>query len=195
MSGVETVRATEIAGVVEVIRRKRGDDRGYLERLFDAKDMADAGWPGPIAQVNRTHTRHAGTVRGMHYQTGDASEAKLVSCLSGRVFDVAVDLRDGSPTFGRWVAVELSPDAGNALLIPQGCAHGVQALDDDSTLVYVHSHAYAPEAEAGVNATDPALGIDWPLPLEPRSPRDVSLPPLAAATLPGVRSLSDGTPR
>ena len=161
-----------IPGVVAVQRQRIGDARGSLSRVFCAGELAAAGWTWPVAQINHTHTVRAGTVRGMHYQRPPHAEAKLVTCLRGRVWDVAVDLRAGSPTFLHWCAQELSAENLTALLIPLGCAHGFQALTDDAELLYLHSAAYAPQAEGGLRPTDPRLGIAWPLPISELSARD-----------------------
>ncbi|WP_121061640.1 dTDP-4-dehydrorhamnose 3,5-epimerase family protein [Chachezhania antarctica] len=186
MSARFDVIDTPLAGLKELRRKRLGDARGYLERMFCADELSALGWLGPVAQANRTLTGEEGTVRGMHYQKGDHAEVKLVTCLSGKVFDVAVDLRDGSPTFGQAHGVVLSPDNANALLIPEGFAHGFQTLTPDCEMFYFHSKFYAPDHEAGLDATDPALGIDWPLPIAMRSDRDRSLPPLAEAQTPGI---------
>lgn len=161
-----------LAGLVRVERQRLGDSRGFLARLFCAEALAAAGWTSSVAQINHTYTARAGTVRGMHFQNPPHVEMKLVSCLRGKVFDVAVDLRRGSPTFLRWHGEILSSENGCALLIPEGFAHGFQTLSDDVELVYLHSAAYAPDAEAALNAEDPALGIAWPLPISEMSPRD-----------------------
>lgn len=151
-------------------RAIRGDHRGSLERIFDAVDQA--ALLGSVEQVNLVRTREAGTVRGLHLQVPPVAEVKLVSCVQGRVFDVAVDLRPTSATFGSWVGYELSADVGDALLLPAGCAHGIQTLVDDCAVVYVHSAAYAPEREAGLHPLDPGLAIEWPLPPSGLSDRD-----------------------
>jgi dTDP-4-dehydrorhamnose 3,5-epimerase len=164
--------ATDIAGVHVVERELRSDARGSLSRLFSAAELAALGWRRPVAQVNHSVSRRRGTLRGMHFQHPPHAEMKLVTCLSGVVLDVAVDLRADSPTFLRHVARELSADNLRALLIPEGCAHGFQALTDDVTLLYLHSAAYAPEAEGGVNPHDPRLGISWPMPVTEITARD-----------------------
>jgi dTDP-4-dehydrorhamnose 3,5-epimerase len=173
-----TLVPTDLAGVYVVHRSQIGDHRGFLSRLFCSSELAEAGWRKPIAQINHTLTQRKGTVRGMHYQRGTHAEMKLVTCLRGAIWDVAVDLRAGSPTFLRWHAEELSADNRRALLIPEGFAHGFQALTDDCELLYLHSAAYAPEAEAGVNPVDPRLAIAWPLPISQLSPRDTNHPML-----------------
>jgi len=131
-----------------------------------------------IRQINISCTAKKGTIRGLHLQTPPHSEAKIVRCLRGHVWDVAVDLRRGSPTFGQWYAEELSPKKSNALLIPEGCAHGFQVLEDDSELLYVHSGSWFADAESGVLFDDPELSIPWPLPPVGISERDLALPPL-----------------
>jgi dTDP-4-dehydrorhamnose 3,5-epimerase len=130
------------------------------------------GWHQPIAQINHTYTEKKGTVRGLHYQRPPHAEMKLVSCLQGVVWDIAVDLRAHSPTFLQWHAEQLSAENGYALLIPEGFAHGFQTLSDDVQLLYCHSTAYQVDAEAGINIAEPRLSIDWPLPVSEYSARD-----------------------
>jgi dTDP-4-dehydrorhamnose 3,5-epimerase len=166
--------ATPLSGLWLVARTRLEDERGHLSRLFCAAELASAGWTQPIAQVNLTHTRHCGTVRGLHYQRPPYAEAKLVSCLRGEAWDLAVDLRPTSPTYLQWHAQRLSPENGLALLIPPGFAHGFQAMTDDVELLYCHSAAYTPAAEAGLHPQDPRLAIAWPLPVSGLSPRDAS---------------------
>jgi dTDP-4-dehydrorhamnose 3,5-epimerase len=172
---------TPLAGLKLVRRQRLGDSRGFLSRLFCAEGLAAAGWSGPIAQINHTFTSRQGTVRGMHYQRPPHAEAKLVSCLRGEVWDVAVDLRAGSPTFLRWHAERLSADNGCALLIPQGFAHGFQTLSDDVELLYCHSAAYAAQAEAGLHPQDERMAIAWPLPITELSARDAGHPRITEA--------------
>ena len=161
-------------GLVRVQRQPLHDARGLFERMFCAGELAAAGWAQPIAQINHSVTRQRGSVRGLHYQRPPHAEMKLVSCLHGEVWDVAVDLRAGSPTFLQWHAERLSADNACALLIPPGFAHGFQALSDDAELLYLHSAAYAPGAEAGLNPLDPLLALAWPLPVAEMSDRDRS---------------------
>lgn len=169
---------TPLEGLKVITRGRVGDHRGFLSRIFCAEELAHAGWRKPIAQINHTLTQRQGTVRGMHFQRAPYAEMKLVNCIRGTVFDVAVDLRASSETFLRWHAEELTPDNGRSLLIPEGFAHGFQALSDDCELVYLHSAAYAPGAEAGVNPLDPRLGVSWPLPITEMSARDAGHPML-----------------
>lgn len=161
-----------LAGLKRITRQRLGDARGFLSRLFCAEELAVAGWQKPIVQINHTYTAIRGTVRGMHYQTPPHAEMKLVNCIRGEVFDVAVDLRAGSPTFLQWHAEILSADNGCALMIPEGFAHGFQTLTDDCEMLYLHSAAYAPDAEAGLRVDDPRLGVTWPLPIAELSARD-----------------------
>jgi dTDP-4-dehydrorhamnose 3,5-epimerase len=158
----------------------RGDSRGFLVRMFCAEELAAAGWLRPIAQINHTFTARAGAVRGMHFQHAPHAETKLVMCLRGSVWDVAVDLRAGSPTLLRWHAQVLSAENRLGLLIPPGFAHGFQAMSDDCELVYLHDAAYAPASEAALNALDPLLAIGWPQPVVERSPRDQNYQMLAS---------------
>lgn len=170
-----------LAGLRRVEREKRGDSRGFLSRLFCADELAAAGWRKPVAQINHTATTRRGAVRGLHFQAPPHAEMKLVTCLRGVVWDVAVDLRRDSPTFLSWHAEELSPDNRAALLIPEGFAHGFQTLTDDCELLYLHSVPYAPAAEGGVNPRDPAVEVSWPLPIAELSPRDEAHPMLTGA--------------
>lgn len=175
-----------LAGLVAVRRLRLADARGSLTRLFCAQELAAAGWPGPIAQINHTVTALRGTVRGLHYQRSPHAEAKLVSCVRGAVWDVAIDLRRGSPTFLQHQAVELSADNLTALLIPPGFAHGFQALSDEAQLLYLHSAAYAPGAEAGLHPQDPSLAVPWPLPVAQLSERDRTHPLIERSSWSGV---------
>ncbi len=174
------IGATLLAGVMTVRRQRLGDARGSLTRLFCADELRAAGWQRPIAQINHTVTAQAGTVRGLHYQHLPHAEVKLVSCLRGEVWDVAVDLRAGSPTFLKWHAERLSAENGVALLIPEGCAHGFQALTENVEMLYCHSHVHQPQAEAGLHPLDPRLAIAWPLPVIGLSTRDAGHAPIDA---------------
>jgi dTDP-4-dehydrorhamnose 3,5-epimerase len=167
---------TPLSGLSVVEYLKVGDERGYLARLFCVAELGQVGWSGPIAQINHTYTELKGTVRGMHYQRSPHTEIKLVTCLHGEIMDIVVDLRCGSPTFLKWHAELLSSQNRRALLIPKGFAHGYQTLSADVELLYCHSEPYMPQAEAGLNVSDPSLGIEWPLPITVISKRDASHP-------------------
>lgn len=168
--------ATPIDGLWVVETAPRGDERGRLTRLFCAEAFAPVRPGLRFVQVNQSVTARRGTVRGLHFQRAPQAEAKLIRCLRGSVFDVAVDLRAGSPTFGRWHAVELSEDNEREFFIPEGCAHGFQALSDDAQLLYQHTAAYMPACEGGVRHDDPQLAVAWPLPVGAVSERDRGLP-------------------
>ena len=167
-----SVEPTSLPGLLQLRRQRIGDARGFLARLFCAEELAAAGWPGPVAQINHTLTERSGTVRGLHFQHPPHAEAKLVSCLRGEVFDVAVDLRANSPTFLQWHAEILSAANCRSLLIPQGFAHGFQTLSDDCELIYLHSTPYVAAAEGALHARDPRLAITWPLEFTDVSERD-----------------------
>ena len=180
MSGRLRLSSTPISGLEVMERIPAGDARGELERLYCAAELEAALHGARIEQVNRTLTRSRGTVRGLHFQRPPVAEDKIIACLRGEVFDVAVDLRAGSPTYLHWHAEVLSPANRRSMVIPKGFAHGFQALTDDCEMLYMHTAAYAPAAESGLDATDPELAIAWPLPVEARSDRDRGLPRVAA---------------
>jgi len=165
---------TSIEGVYEAATDTMRDHRGQFARLFCGEDLRRAHLDRPIVQINYSRTLEAGTIRGLHFQGSPRAEAKWVRCLKGRVFDVAVDLRRGSPTFLHWHAIELDPKLMNALFIPEGCAHGFQALAQESELLYLHTESYCPASEGGVRFDDPRLAIKWPLPAANLSERDSS---------------------
>lgn len=166
-----------LAGLKRITRQRLGDSRGFLSRLFCREELATAGWHNPVAQINHTFTARQGTVRGLHFQNPPHTEMKLVSCIRGEVWDVAVDLRAGSPTFLQWHAEILSADNNHALLIPEGFAHGFQTLSNDCELLYLHSAPHVPNAEAGVRHDDPRIAIAWPLNAAELSARDQSFLP------------------
>ena len=163
---------TTIDNLKIIERQFLSDSRGFLTRLFCSEELRAAGWNKPVTQINQTLTQKAGTVRGMHYQRTPHAESKLVTCLRGVIWDVAVDLRAGSPTFLKWSAQELSFANQRALLIPEGFAHGFQTLSEDCEILYLHSKVYMPDSEAGLNPKDPMLSITWPLDIAELSTRD-----------------------
>ncbi len=168
--------STAIAGVCVAETNYFQDNRGAFARLFCDNELAGAVGDRKIRQINQSRTAARGAVRGMHYQTAPHAEMKLVRCIRGRVWDVAVDLRAGSPTFLQYHAQELSAANALMLVIPEGCAHGFQVLEPDSELLYLHTASYAPSAEGGVRFDDPALNIPWPLPVTDLSERDKKHP-------------------
>jgi len=181
-----SVHETPLSGLRVVERQRIGDARGFLSRLFCAEELAAAGWILPVAQINHACTRGRGTVRGMHYQQEPHAEMKLVSCVRGEVWDVAVDLRPDFPTYLYWHAERLSAENQRALLIPRGFAHGFQVQSEEAELLYCHSAAYAPSADSGLNPLDPRLAIRWPLPVINLSDKDRQRP-LLDADFQGVR--------
>lgn len=140
-----------------------GDARGFLTRTFCAREFGELGLETNYVQCNATCNPARGTVRGLHWQSAPHEEAKLLRCTGGAVFDVIVDLREGSPTWGQWHALELSARNRRMLYIPKGFAHGLQTLEPDTELFYQMSAYYVPEAKRGLRWDDPALAIPWPL--------------------------------
>jgi len=170
------VQPTPIPGLYRVCGAPVTDARGRFARVFCEAEFAEIRPHLHFTQVNFSETRDKGTIRGMHFQHPPVAEAKLIRCVRGCAFDVAVDLRAGSPTFLQWHAIELSADDADAVFIPEGIAHGFQALTDDTHLLYLHTAPWTPECEDGVRHDDPRLGILWPLPPEHLSPRDLGYP-------------------
>ncbi len=163
---------TELAGVFVIDLEPIEDQRGFFARAWSPDDFVSRGLTPTIAQVNVAYNHRRGTLRGMHFQRPPHDEAKLVRCTRGAIHDVAVDLRPGSPTFRRSVAAELTMDNRRMLFIPEGLAHGYQTLTDDVEVAYQTSKPYAPDAATGVRYDDPALAIEWPLPVEVISEND-----------------------
>lgn len=173
MSSRFTIVPSRLAGLHVIERHPLHDSRGYLERMFCEQDLQEVFDVGRrIVQINRTLTRLPGTVRGLHFQRPPHAEAKVVTCLRGRVFDVAVDLRRASSTFLEWHAEVLSATNGRSMLIPEGFAHGFQAITPDCELLYFHTAAWCAAAEGGLNPLDPRIAIAWPHPISDMSDRD-----------------------
>lgn len=155
---------TELAGVAVIELERLGDERGYFARTFDAELFAAHGLDGHVAQCNTSFNARAGTLRGLHYQATPHEEGKLVRCTRGCVWDAVVDLRTESPTYRRWVGLELDAERMCSLFIPAGCAHGFQTLTEDSEVLYQMTYPYVPEAARGVRWDDPVFAIRWPDP-------------------------------
>jgi dTDP-4-dehydrorhamnose 3,5-epimerase len=172
---------TPLAGLKIVEPSRQSDERGFFSRMFCAEELRAAGWSKPIVQINQTLTRRQGAVRGMHFQFPPHAEMKLVNCIHGEVWDVAVDLRRGSPTFLKWFGTNLSAQNGHALLIPEGFAHGFQALAEDCELIYFHTCSYHAASEGAVHPEEPRVAIQWPQPIAELSTRDRGHPMLAPA--------------
>ncbi len=154
---------TDLSGVVEIQPVRHGDSRGWFSEVFRRDAFEAAGIAADFVQDNESFSGSAHTLRGIHYQIPPFAQAKLVRVIRGSVFDVAVDLRRDSPTFGGHVAVTLTAKAGNQLLVPPGFGHGFCTLEPDTTIGYKVSARYAPDCERAIRWNDPALGIDWPL--------------------------------
>lgn len=169
---------TPLDGLTLLQRLPITDARGFFERVFCTEDYANLGLAQRVTQINHTKTLRRGAARGLHFQLAPHAEAKLVSCMRGEVFDVAVDIRAGSPTFLQWHGQILSESNHCSLYIPPGFAHGFQCLTDDCQLLYLHSEAFAAGSEGAINLLDPRLAIAWPDPIVERSDRDAAHPML-----------------
>ena len=169
-----SIYSTPMADLVVADSKAFRDERGAFARLFCEQALSSVIGRRKIVQVNHSSTESVGAVRGLHFQHAPHAEMKLVRCLKGKVWDVAVDLRPQSPSYKRWYAQELSPQNAHMMVIPEGFAHGFQVLEAGSELLYLHTALYDPESEGGVRHDDPALGITWPLPVTDISARDSS---------------------
>jgi dTDP-4-dehydrorhamnose 3,5-epimerase len=172
---------TELKGVFVIRPELIEDERGFFSRTWAPEEFAGRGLNPVVAQCNISYNRRRGTVRGMHFQAAPHEEAKLVRCTRGAIYDVAVDLREDSPTYLKWTAVELNERNRLMFYIPEGFAHGYQTLEDDTELSYQVSEYYHPESARGLRWDDPALGIEWPLEVTIISDRDQQHPLLRQA--------------
>lgn len=154
---------TKIEGVYIIEPELKIDERGYFARIFCKKELSEIGFNFEIVQINRSLNKRRGTLRGMHFQKQPKAEDKIIQCLKGAIYDVAVDLREDSSTYGQWVAEELTEDNKKMFLIPKGFAHGFQSLTDNSEVLYFISEFYSPEYGSGVRWNDPFLKIKWPI--------------------------------
>jgi dTDP-4-dehydrorhamnose 3,5-epimerase len=171
-----TFRPTAIHGVLVAESIPQEDERGSFERLFCTREFDAHGVDLAVAQTNLSRNRSAGTLRGLHYQADPEPEVKLVWCLAGKIFDVAVDLRPTSPTHTHWVGQELSGDNHQALIVPAGCAHGFITLVDNSDVLYLMGAHYNPSLSRGVRWNDPAFSIAWPMRPAHLNARDAAYP-------------------
>jgi dTDP-4-dehydrorhamnose 3,5-epimerase len=176
---------TKLDGVLEIRPAKHGDARGFFSETYSARDWAAKGMDLSFVQDNYSFSANAGVLRGLHYQLPPHAQVKLVRVVRGAIFDVAVDIRRGSPTFCQWIGRELSADKWNQLLIPAGFAHGFLTLVPNVEVVYKVSDYYAPDCDRAIRFDDPAIGIDWPLPAGQvqLSDKDRRAPPLADAEI------------
>ncbi|MFN3992620.1 MAG: dTDP-4-dehydrorhamnose 3,5-epimerase [Tabrizicola flagellatus] len=170
---------TSLADVVILTPRRFGDARGWFTETWNASRMAEAGLDLTFVQDNHSFSAAKGTLRGLHFQRPPRAQDKLVRCSRGAILDVAVDIREGSPTYGRWVAVELTADNGRQLLVPKGFLHGFVSLTDDTEVQYKCTDFYSPDDDGAVRWDDPALGIDWGISAPILSDKDARAPLLA----------------
>jgi len=170
------ITQTKISGVYVIELEPREDSRGYFARVFAKEELKKAGIDFSIVHINRSLTVEKGTVRGMHYQKKPKGEDKIIQCLSGKIFDVALDLRRGSKTYGEWVSQTLNPQSKKMLLVPKGCAHGFQTLEKNTIVEYFVTQYYAPDFEKGVRYNDPKFNINWPIKKAIVSEKDANWP-------------------
>lgn len=167
---------TTLDGANLVELEKRSDDRGFFARLFCEREFAAAGLACRFVQANDALSAKKGTLRGMHYQLGEGAEIKLVRCIRGAIWDVILDLRPQSSSFGKWFAAELTAENRLMMYVPQGFAHGLITLTDESEVIYLVSNYYAPELERGVRWNDSRFAIAWPIAPTEISTKDASWP-------------------
>nr|WP_312196785.1 dTDP-4-dehydrorhamnose 3,5-epimerase [Brucella anthropi] len=158
------VRPLGLDGVFEISPRKFGDDRGFFSETYNAKSFAEAGIDLNFVQDNHSYSAAKGVVRGLHYQLPPFAQDKLVRVTRGAILDVAVDIRKSSPTFGKWVTLEVSAEKWNQILVPKGFAHGFMTLVENTEVIYKVTDYYSPEHDRSIRFDDPAIGIEWPLP-------------------------------
>jgi dTDP-4-dehydrorhamnose 3,5-epimerase len=163
---------TELPGAYIIELEKRADERGFFARAWCLREFTAHGLTAQLVQANISYNKQRGTLRGMHYQAKPFAEVKLVRCTRGAIYDVIIDLRRDSPTYLRWIGVELTAAGHRMLYVPEGFAHGFQTLSDDAEVMYQVSQYYTPDAEGGVRYDDPAFGIDWPLEVAVISEKD-----------------------
>lgn len=170
---------TDIQGAYLIDLEKREDQRGFFARTWAQEEFEQHGLVARVVQANLSFNHTRGTLRGMHFQSAPYAEAKLVRCVRGSLFDVIIDLRADSPTYKRWIGIELTAENRRALFVPEGFAHGFQTLTDNCEAIYQVSQFYTPGAEGGVRYNDPAFNIQWPLPVSVISEKDRSWPDFA----------------
>lgn len=167
-------RETDLPGAYRIGLERHGDDRGFFARAFCREEFAEHGLQTEVVQANLSLSRYRGTLRGLHLQLPPAAEVKMVRCVRGALYDVILDLRPNSPTYGEWIGVELDDDDREMLYVPEGFAHGFQTLTDDVEVFYMVTAPYTPETERGVRYDDPQFGIEWPLDVTEISEKDRS---------------------
>lgn len=158
------LRALDLSGVLLLTPKRFADDRGWFSESHNRRTLAGLGHNWDFVQDNHSYSKHAGTIRGFHFQAPPHAQDKLVRCLRGRIIDIAVDLRDGSPTFAKWVSAELSAGNGDQLFVPVGFAHAFITLEPDTEVAYKVTDFYAPEVDGGVRWDDPTIAFPWEFP-------------------------------
>jgi dTDP-4-dehydrorhamnose 3,5-epimerase len=181
-----TINSLVLGGLVEILPTRITDARGYFSETYSAQPLAEAGLDLKFVQDNHSYSAKRGVLRGLHYQLPPKAQDKLVRVTRGRIFDVAVDLRKGSSSFGRWLGIEVSAEKWNQLLIPKGFAHGFVTLEDDTEVIYKVTDYYSPQHDRCVRYDDPDIGIEWPVERDciALSEKDRNAPYLAQAQLP-----------
>ncbi len=157
------IRELSLPGVYEIIPKKFGDERGFFSETYSSAALAKFGLPTNWVQDNQSYSKQQYVLRGLHYQTPPKAQDKLVRVVRGSILDVAVDIRQGSPHFGKWVSLVVSASAWNQIFVPKGFAHGFLTLEPDTEVIYKVSELYAPDSDRGIQWNDPAIGVDWPL--------------------------------
>ena len=170
------IEQTKITDVSVILAEPFKDERGFFNRIFCQKELEVIRPDIVIAQINHSMTKQKGTIRGMHFQNPPHAEMKIVRCIKGSIFDVAVDLRKDSPTFLQWHGEELSAENMKAFVIPEGCAHGFQSLEDDVEMIYLHTQFYSKQSEGAIRYDEPKINIQWPLDHTVISEKDMSYP-------------------
>ena len=170
------IKELEIDGIFEIQIEKKLDNRGFFSRIYCENEFKNIGLQTKWVQMNLSFTEKLGTIRGMHFQKNPFGEEKIIRCINGSIFDVFVDLRTWSASYGKWISIELDNNRKNAIYLPKGIAHGFQTLTDNVEVIYMHSEFYNKDAESGINYNDPTLKIKWPLEVADISIRDSSLP-------------------
>jgi len=175
-------RETDVPGAYVIELETKGDERGFFARMWCRDEFEEQGLPTDFVQANTAYSRRRGTLRGLHYQAPPHAEAKLVRCIQGAVYDVVLDVRLDSDTFGVWTGVKLSQENRDLFYVPEGCAHGYLTLTDHAEVLYMVTAPYAPEAERGIRFDDPAFDITWPIDVDVISDKDQSWPNFEQAT-------------
>ena len=173
MNRLEVIESQKINGLKTIRRKIFGDSRGFFSRIFDLQELQQIGWENrQICQINQSFTQQIGSVRGMHFQTPPFNDSKIVTCIKGKVLDIAVDIRKNSPTFLQYQAVELSENNATSIWMQEGISRGFQTLSDDCMLLYISSQPFSAESDCGLEPLVPKLNIAWQLPISCMSEKD-----------------------